>query len=577
MTMKKTKLLALLLAFALCVGLFSACGSSSETSESSASAETSEEATSETSTETSEEAATEESSEDTSASVTEVDTDWVYEPLTYPLDAGDLELEMWCILDLSPSSALSDWNEHPLLEKVKEWTGVSLYINAQSQASGTETTNLMLVSGDYPDLIYNFEYSSGISAAIDDDIIINLRDYIPTYAPDYYQLLIQDDNKNLKAVTTDDGDIGVFAAISNGSRGPSDGLMIRMNWLEEQDLDVPTTFDEATEVLTALKVAYDLSDPLYMPGDGILDNDLLAASFGVALKFDSITGSGGFYIGEDGSVKFGYCEEGYIDYVTQMKEWYDEGIISSDFTSNTTDYKNDDLIEMIIAGDTAVFSRGDGLMDMFRTNSGDDIQAIADFTVNEGDQIHLGNADVVASGNTGLAITTGCEEWELAMQFINWWYTDEGQRASIYGIEGVSYYIDDNGDPQYTEMMTSTPGQTLSSMKLDYCGIIELRPDGLTPESSYSEYAQEAPVIWGSNKDGEYEIPDGITMTVDEGYTFSTYFSDISTYCQEMTAKFITGAEPLENIVDFQQALWDMGVQECCDIYEAAIERYNSR
>ncbi len=586
--MRETKLLAVLLALALCVGLLGACGSASNEPEISASAQTSESPAAETveSEEPSTSAASSESPEtestapaEESAPAEEVETAeaWVYEPLSYPLDAGDLELELWVIMDLSPDQIIGDWNEHPLLPLVKEWTGVGLYINAQSQANGTERTNLMLASRDYPDLIGGFSYTAGISAAIEDEIIIELRDYLPTYAPDYWKLLTDDGGYNLKGVATDDGEIGVFAAIANGSRGPTDGLMTRMNWFEEQNLEIPSTFDEATEVLKALSVAYGLKNPLYMTGDGVLDQDQLSASFGVALKFDSITGQGGFYIGEDGSVKFGYCEQGYIDYVTQIKAWYDEGIISRDFTSNPTDYRNEELIEQIMAGETAIFSRGDGLIDLFRNVSGDDIQAIPDFTINEGDQIHLGNPEVVAAGTTGLVITTGCEEPELAMQFINWWYTDEGQRASIYGIEGVSYELDESGTPQYTEMMTSTPERTLSSMKMDYCGIISLRTDGLTPEASYSEYAQEAPVIWGSNKDGLYEIPDGVTMTVDEGDEFSKYFADLSTYCQEMTCKFITGAEPLEEIEAFQQALWNMGVQECCDIYEAAIVRYNAR
>jgi hypothetical protein len=114
-------------------------------------------------------------------------------------------------------------------------------------------------------------------------------------------------------------------------------------------------------------------------------------------------------------------------------------------------------------------------------------------------------------------------------------------------------------------------------MRLDYCGILELRPDGLTPEASYSAEAQEAPVIWGSNKDGLYEIPDGVTPTVDEGDDFSKYFSDISTYCQEMTCKFITGAVDMSEIEAFQSELKNMGVQECCAIYEDAIARYNAR
>ena len=594
------RLSAILLTLAMCTALFSACGSSSESTEDTTEteesaesaveeteeAEEAEEAEEEVEEETTveetaeEEVEAEEAAEETIEEVSEAaeDDGWTYAPLDYPLDAGDLELELWIIMDLSPDQSIEDWNDLPILENLYEWTGVDLYINAQPQANGTEKTNLMLAGGDYPDLIGGFSYTSGISAAIDDEIVVELtEDLLKENAPDYWQLLIENDNYNLKGVATDDGQIGVFASISTGTRGPSDGLMVRQNWLDDQGLEVPSTFDEATEVLLALMTAYDLKDPLYMTGDGILDSDQLSASFGVALKFDSITGEGGFFVDADGNVQFGYVQEGFVDYIYQMKEWYDLGIISSDFTSNPTEYKNEDLIEEIMAGETAIFSRGDGLMDMFISISGDDIQAIPDFTINEGDIIHLGNAEVVPDGTSGLVITTGCEEVELATQYINWYYTDEGFLASNYGIEGVSYEFDENGDPQYTEIMTSTEGRTLSSMKMDYVATISVRTDGLTPEASYSEVAQNAPLVWGSNKDGEYELPDGLTLTIEEGDIYSRYFTDISTYCQEMTCKFITGAVDLSEIETFQENLLTMGVNEICEVYQTALERYNAR
>ena len=594
------RLSAILLTLAMCTALFSACGSSSESTEDTTEteesaesaveeteeAEEAEEAEEEVEEETTaeetaeEEVEAEEAAEETIEEASEAaeDDGWTYAPLDYPLDAGDLELELWIIMDLSPDQSIEDWNDLPILENLYEWTGVDLYINAQPQANGTEKTNLMLAGGDYPDLIGGFSYTSGISAAIDDEIVVELtEDLLKENAPDYWQLLIENDNYNLKGVATDDGQIGVFASISTGTRGPSDGLMVRQNWLDDQGLEVPSTFDEATEVLLALMTAYDLKDPLYMTGDGILDSDQLSASFGVALKFDSITGEGGFFVDADGNVQFGYVQEGFVDYIYQMKEWYDLGIISSDFTSNPTEYKNEDLIEEIMAGETAIFSRGDGLMDMFISISGDDIQAIPDFTINEGDIIHLGNAEVVPDGTSGLVITTGCEEVELATQYINWYYTDEGFLASNYGIEGVSYEFDENGDPQYTEIMTSTEGRTLSSMKMDYVATISVRTDGLTPEASYSEVAQNAPLVWGSNKDGEYELPDGLTLTIEEGDIYSRYFTDISTYCQEMTCKFITGAVDLSEIETFQENLLTMGVNEICEVYQTALERYNAR
>lgn len=154
---------------------------------------------------------------------------------------------------------------------------------------------------------------------------------------------------------------------------------------------------------------------------------------------------------------------------------------------------------------------------------------------------------------------------------------EDGFLAGTYGQEGVSFEFDDSGDPQYTEMMTSTEGTTLSSQKIDYCGPLQLLIDGTTPESSFSEIAQEAPVVWGSNKDGAYDIPDAVELTAEEGDEFNTYFSDISTLCRQYTVQFITGDKDLSEVADFQAQLEDMGVQECCDIYQAALDRYNQR
>ena len=89
--------------------------------------------------------------------------------------------------------------------------------------------------------------------------------------------------------------------------------------------------------------------------------------------------------------------------------------------------------------------------------------------------------------------------------------------------------------------------------------------------------AQEAPVIWGSNKDGAYNIPEAVEMTADEGDEFNTYFSDIATLCRQYTVQFITGTKDLSEIDSFQEQLDGMGVDTCCEIYQAAYDRYNNR
>jgi putative aldouronate transport system substrate-binding protein len=570
--------MALLLSLCMLLAVLSGCGSTessaattAETTTDTQSVQAAEETDDQQ--ETAEEA--QEDSDQAEAEVDAEDADWTYTPISYPLEDGGT-LEYYMIKDLGQASSLASWNDHPMLQVIADKTGVNLTINAVSQTNGSDLMNLMLASGDYPDMIENLSYSTGFAAAMDDDIVLELNDLLADNAPDYYQFLVENPDYK-KSIATDDGRIGIFASITEGSRGPSDGLMINQDWLDECGLEAPVTFDDMEEVLTAFKNKYNLTDPLYMVGDGVLDNDQLSASFGVALKFNSITGEGGFFVDEDGQIQFGYTQEGFTEYVTLMHQWYEEGLLSSDFLSNTTDYMNDDLIGEIASQSTGIFSRGDGLIDMLRNISGSNLVALADPVVNEGDIIHMGNDEALPSNGAGVVITTGAEDPELCAQFLNWWYTDDGFLAGTYGQEDVSFVFDENGDPQYTEMMTSTEGTTLSSQKIDYCGPIQLLIDGTTPEASYSQIAQDAPLTWGSNKDGLYDIPDAVEMTSDEGDEFNTAFSDISTLCRQYIVQFITGDKDLSEIPAFQEQLESMGVDTCCQLYQAAYDRYMAR
>lgn len=571
--MKIKRFAALGLALCMLLAVLSGCGGEESTSSKAGAEESTAEGAQEPVESQTPDAGAPSASE--SSTVGESKEEYDYQPISYPLD-GDSSFTYYMIKDLGQASSLDSWADHPMLPVIQEKTGISLELQAVSQTNGSDMMNLMLASGDYPDMIESMSYATGFAAAMDDDIVLEITDMISEYAPDYYKLLT-DTPDYKKSVTTDDGRIGIFASITEGSRGPSDGLMINQDWLDACGLDTPVTFDDMEEVLTAFKNKYDLIDPLYMVGDGILDNDQLSASFGVALKFNSITGEGGFYVDDNGEIQFGYTQEGYREYVTLMHKWYEEGLLSSDFLSNTTDYMNDDLIGEIAAQSTGIFSRGDGLIDMLRNISGSNLVALADPVVEEGDTIHLGNAEPLPSTARGVVITTGCDEPELCCQFLNWWYTEDGFLAGTYGQEGVSFEFDENGDPQYTEMMTSTEGTTLSSQKIDYCGPLQLLIDGTTPEASFSSVAQEAPVVWGSNKDGAYVIPDAVELTAEEGDEFNTYFSDISTLCRQYTVQFITGDADLSEVDSFQEQLVSMGVGECCAIYQDALERYNQR
>ena len=53
--------------------------------------------------------------------------------------------------------------------------------------------------------------------------------------------------------------------------------------------------------------------------------------------------------------------------------------------------------------------------------------------------------------------------------------------------------------------------------------------------------------------------------------------NEVTTYCDEMVAKFIIGDEPIENFDEFRENIKSMNIDRAVEIKEAAIARFNSR
>ena len=563
--------ITLSLAAAMVLGLLAGCGADQTASSAPAPQETQAQTT-EGPAETAAPASNQEATPQDSALETE--DGWTYEPISYPLTDTPVTMDYWIIWELSADTEYSDVSEHICLKELAEATGIQLNLLAQSQAAGQTNTNLMIASGDFPDMIGMFSYATGMDAAVDDEVVVDIKDMIPEYAPDYYKYLIEDGNKLWKSVQTDEGHIGAFVTVGTKPT-VVDGTMTFQFMLDElgvkkEDL---RTVEQYEEYLTAAKNKYGMAAPLYLPGDFMLDGDTLANTYGVALKVDAITGDLPWIV-EDGEVKSGYLEEGFTEYVTLLHDWYQKGLIDSDTASHPTEYRDEDLIGLVANKSVAVFHRGDGLVDMLSGISGEQVMPIYFPTQQEGDTLHVGGGVDTVSGETGTVITTGCDDVELAMEFMNYCYTEDWVLPSNYGVEGKTYDIV-NGEPVFQEWVYTTEGRTFSSVLMDYTFLAMVDANVETP--GRSEAAKSCEDTWNANIDNQNDYPVGAAMTIAEGDQYNRYAGDLVTLVKQYTAKFITGDEPLSNIPEFQQKLRDTGIEECIDAKQSAYDRYMER
>ena len=231
--MKTKRCASLLLAIALLASAASGCSTSSTASSETSSSETSSQGTSEE------------------------------EPFSYPVE-GNPVLTYFGKLH---SKVSKDYSSYADLEVVQWWfeqTGVTLEFETPPSGMEEEQFNILLASGDYPDLI-NYDLvgqPGGTQKLYNDGVIIDLTDDMQKYMPNL--LAYYEENPDMERQVKDDN--GRFFVIpflkGGGVLLATTGPMIRQDILEEVGVEPPETIAEWDTALSAMKEAYPDSYPL---------------------------------------------------------------------------------------------------------------------------------------------------------------------------------------------------------------------------------------------------------------------------------------------------------------------------
>lgn len=569
--MKKTLAILLTLAMLLCV--LSACGNSAETPTEAPATE----APAAPDAPPAEEPPAEEPPADEPAGEPQ-------SAIAFPLEESET-LTFWHDYDPRMMSYVdsADYADVPINIMAEEATNVVIEHQLTSMDSESEQFNMMVASSSYPDMIKKATnlYTKGAIAALDDDVIIDLVPYLDDYAPNFLAALDLVDGY-IKDASTDDGRIPTFISVFAAGQDPSQGLWVRTDLLEKAGLEIPRTYDELTNVMKVLQ-QNGVEEPLYINPTGVLPNDLLAAGYGVAVDMNFGAGAAAtepFYQ-VDGKVKFGALEDGWIDYVGMVHGWYADGLISSDFISNTGNAMSPDFQSVVTTGKTAIFVAPTMIIEMlaqFGKDANPDftIQAIPDITKTPGEKTHFGLYNVTAA-TEGVSISSSCENAELAAAWCNYWYTEKGQLLAKWGEEGLTYEIVD-GEPQWTEFITHNPDgidkMTMTSLYTMNVGSISYIA---TDTFGMADWAVDALSTWAEYNDDAWDIPATASFTSEESETYGSIMGEVSTYYNQMILKFITGAEDLSGYEAFKQQLIDMGIETCIEMKQASLDRYLAR
>ena len=496
-----------------------------------------------------------------------------------------ITLTCWTATLRSLETLTETLNDLEFIQIMEEKTGVHIEWQQASSMGAAEVFQLMVAGGDYTDMVFDLTsmYTGGVTKALEDSVVIDLTDMVETYAPNYYYIMHYDEELRRDALTDDGQYLAIYSCydFEAESYQPLSGPMIRDDWLEALNLEVPVTYEDYYHVALAFKNAYACSDPILMMGDGLFASGYFTGGYGT-IGFGS-SGTGAATVGlyqKDGKVYSSLLEDGFVDYLTMMNQWYAEGIIGADFYSHPTTNMGDDYNGFVYTDQTGIFF-GDAVnMSSFAGMSVSETFALAgapDPVQQVGDVSEFGYNRSKRQGHDG-TITVACDTPEIALGWLDQWFSQEGFMLGNYGILDKTYEYNEEGLPVYTELITNNPDGLAQQMATVYYTNAFV-PGLYTQSTRFNMWTQDildAVEIWAESTTGAGIIPT-VSLTVEESETYAELASDIQTYASQNIVKYITGDIPLENYAAFQDELKAMGLQDCIDVYQAALDRYMAR
>ena len=462
----------------------------------------------------------------------------------------------------------SSW---PVWQELAKRTNISFQsVISQSNSNEDEAYNLMLSSGNLADVI-GYVSAADLEKLGRDGGLIPLNDLIDEYAPNI-KAMMESDPAFRQYATSTDGNI--YFIPKNQVMNNAEFWFIRADWLDKLGLEVPTTVDELYDVLTAFRN----EDP---NGNGLKDEIPLFDRAGWKMPDEYLylwDTSIEFYV-RDGKITYEPLEENFKTGVTNLIKWYREGLIDPEiFTRGPK--SRDTLLAADLGGCThdwisAVSYNGSLDKDI----PGFKMIGIAP----PADQNGVVKERTMRYPGVGWGISSQCEDPVTVIKFMDYLFTDEGSALMNWGIEGESYYVDENGEFQFYDYVLNSEQTATGYLRsigaiyrvgMNQTGEYELAATNQEGVDVIELY--EAHPEWYDNSQPPYA--DGkldMKYFSEDETRYERIMSQIEPYVQEKLQSWILGTSDFEADYDsFISELHKRGIDEAIEINQRAYDFY---
>lgn len=472
------------------------------------------------------------------------------------------------------------WSGNAAGKAVTEATNVYIEWYPFERDLMTQQLSLMLAGGEYCDGFNcaDIVFPGSIDSLIDDGVAIDVTDLLPTYAPDYLKVL--EENETFRKETTmDDG--SVIALYSLNAALPRSGLQIRKDMLEEFGTDIPTNLDEVHDFLAQVKSKYNSSTPFLTTSYLCDEYNTMSAAFGI--NWSRTAAELCLQVDDAGKVVASVTLPGLKDYLMLLNQWYTEGLMSDACLGISNErFMND----YIYTSDCVFFAGGhnNSMSEGFKALCNSDtfeMVAVPDLALNADDTDfynEYGPAVGSFADGSGFVITTACDNPGALLSWINYGFTDEGAKYYCLGVEDELYYVADDGSYQYTELYTNPPDglpQMFVGMLYRAAGLYKSMEEASV--MGMNENQLNAYDVWMSRRDPNGPKLFHGALSSDEKAAVVTYETDLITYIDENTSRFVFNEKSFDEWDSFIQGVYDLHLDEIVENYQAAYDRYCSK
>lgn len=477
---------------------------------------------------------------------------------------------------------------------LEEQIGCNLEFIVAPTGSAEEKMNILLNSGDYPDVFYMSVPNENLYG-VESGILLDLTPYIEDkeMMPNFNQFLEYRPNirNQIKAV---DGKTYYLPDYNETLHVLyANKMFCNKGILDELGLGIPTTTDEFYDAMVAFKAAYPDGIGYATCTDGnsspwsFLTNAWTYSTLGISKSRATST------LGlrnHNGVVESIIDDEEYREALRYLNKLYAEGLLyEGSFTMDGAQLK------ALLASETPVLFWS-GMHNVMYV----DAAATPELYANEKPVAPLVGPNgaqyttyCVANPNPGFAISSTCKNIEAAIKLGDIHYSSLGYWMTNEGREGIEWRHANEGE--VTTNVNIPAFAKRNGAYIDGIQNVKLEPRALRAQilevtggvTDWEGYDENVAAPWGSYfrskmtielyqplYQEEYQTIPNQKFTIDEEEEMNMYVVSLQNYVAETRVAFITGAKSLDTDWDaYVASLESMGLGTVIELYQTAIDR----